>query len=444
VNAGKRKRVGDHPSTLELSTAPDLDRAAEPAPPARTEGEIPADVWSVSITSLFSDWSYEMVLGILPFFLSFTLGASPFLVGFVSGAADFFQSGAQNLAGGRWASGPQRKLRGTLGYLTTTVSNGLIALAAIWPEVLVLRVSAWIGRGSRQPIKKAIVANATSSQNQGLAFGLEQAMDSLGAVLGTASAIGIILYGGIKEFREDFAISIVPGLIAVACFYLLVKDRHASAASPNAPRHRSPWGALPARFRLFLLAEAVFGLGYFSILLALLRVGLDLLPSAGGSFSEVVITALLLYLLYNLIFAGLSYPAGRWADRIPGVGLIALSFLLFAVVDVLLLGYGGLVAGVLAFLVAGVQVALQGVSESAWIGRQMPPDSVASAFGWLGSVQGFAILAGTLMIGALWTYVSAPLAFGVSATLSVAGALLLLPLVASTHSPSQGVPAPTP
>ncbi len=414
---------------LKSPPPPGVDAAGDETAPAPAEGRIAPDVWGVSITSLFSDWSYEMVLGILPFFLSFTLGASPFFIGIVNGAADFAQSGIQNVAGGAWAAGANRRLHGALGYLTTTLADGLIAVAVVWPQVLVLRVAAWTGRGSRQPVKKAIVANASRRENQGIAFGLEQAMDSVGAVLGTATAVGLVLYGGIREFREDFAISVVPGFVAVACFLLLVKDRNVRKSAAGGGRRWTPWADLPSWFRLFLVSEAVFGLGYFSILLALLRVGLDLLPSAGGSLSEVVVTSLLLYLLYNLIFSGLSYPVGRWADRLPGLGLLALSFVLFAVVDVLLLGYGGLVAGVLAFVVAGVQVAIQGVTESAWIGRRMPAAEVGSAFGWLGTVQGFAVLGGTLLVGALWTYVSAPIAFGVSGILSVAGAALLLPLI---------------
>ncbi|MGI0155198.1 MAG: hypothetical protein ACREDE_03575, partial [Thermoplasmata archaeon] len=139
-------------------------------------------------------------------------------------------------------------------------------------------------------------------------------------------------------------------------------------------------------------------------------------------------------------FTALSYPVGRWADRAPGVGLIALSFGLFAIVDLLLLGYGGLLSGVLAFVAAGVQAAVQGVSKSAWVARRMPGDLAGPAFGWLGTVQGFAILAGTLLVGALWTYVSATLAFGFSAALSVSGALFLLPLLRRNDSPSTAIP----
>jgi MFS family permease len=403
---------------------------------------IPHDVWAVSVTSLFSDWSYEMILGVLPFFLSFVLGASPFVVGVISGSADFSQSGIQSVAGSRWANGPGRKARGAFGYLATTVSHGLLALAVVWPEVLVLRVSAWLGRGSRQPIKKAILSNATPAHQQGMAFGLEQAMDSVGAVLGTVSALALVLYGGLKEFREDFALSVVPGVVAVAVFYFVVRDRRANA-QPRHPTRPSPaWRSWPPWFRYFLIAEVVFGLGYFSILLALLRVGENLLPVFGGSLSEVVVAALLLYLLYNLIFTGISYPAGRWADRSTGVGLVALSFALFAVVDLLLLGGASLLIGVLAFVVAGVQVGIQGVTESAFVGRRMEPDLAGPAFGWLGMVQGIAVLGGSLLAGGLWTYVSAPLAFELSALLSVGGAVLLIPVFVAAP-PIPGSPAPT-
>ncbi len=417
--------------------------AGEGAPRADGPGRrIPADVWTISVTSLFSDWSYEMVLPIVPFFLAFTLAASPFLVGLVDGAAQFAQSAVQTVAGGRWASGPSRRLHGAYGYLATTIGHGLLAVAVVWPQVLLLRVSAWLGRGSRQPIKKAIVSNATSAEAQGVAFGLEQAMDSLGAVLGTATAVALLLYGGLGAFREIFAVSAIPGFVAVAVLLLFVRDRRsrAGAASPVA---RAGWSSFPVAFRRFLVAEAVFGLGYFSILLALLRVGEELLPSSGGSRAAAVVASLLLYLLYNLVFAGLSFPVGRWVDRLPSVGLVALSFAVFALVDLFLIGNLGLLGGILAFTVAGIQVALQGVAESAWVGRQVPAEVAGGAFGWLGLIQGMAVLGGSLLAGALWTYSTAALAFEVSAVLSLVGAALLLPAHrAALRTPARGAALP--
>ena len=171
-NAVKEKRHLGHPSTLPPANPTGLDAVPSAESGAGPPPRIAPDVWAVSTTSLFSDWSYEMVLGVIPFFLVFVLGATPFLVGVVNGLADFAQSGVQRFAGGAWAQGPGRRLRGAYGYAATTVGHGLIALAVVWPEVLVLRVAAWTGRGSRQPVKKAIIANATSSRTQGLAFGL--------------------------------------------------------------------------------------------------------------------------------------------------------------------------------------------------------------------------------------------------------------------------------
>ncbi|MGI0071502.1 MAG: MFS transporter [Thermoplasmata archaeon] len=254
----------------------------EPALAEEAARQIPRDVGSVSVTSLFSDWSYEMVLPVLPFFLAFVRGVTPFLVGVVSGASEFAQSAIQGVAGARWAHGPERKVRGAFGYRITTVSHGVLALAVVWPEVLVLRVGAWLGRGSRQPIQSAIVSNATTPENQGVAFGLEPTMDSLGAVLGTLCAVALVLYGGLRGFREDFALSVIPGFVAVAVLLVFVQDRAARAAAGSSPRRAAKWSSFPARFRWFLIAEVVFGLGYFGILLALLRVGEDLLPSAGG------------------------------------------------------------------------------------------------------------------------------------------------------------------
>jgi len=404
------------------------DTGPSPPRPEKGTARVPHDAWAISVTSLFSDWSYEMILPVLPFFLTLSLAATPFVVGLVDGAAQFAQSAVQPIAGERWARGPRRRVRGAYGYLTTTISHGLIAIAVSWPQVLVLRVGAWLGRGSRQPVKKAILAGATPSERQGASFGLEQAFDSAGAVLGTATAVTLLMLGGLGEFRTIFAVSVLPGFVAAAVLLIFVQDRAARSAAPGTPRRRTRWSELPRRFRVFLLAEVVFGFGYFSILLALLRVGENLMPSAGGSLVGAIVAALLLYLLYNLLFAGLSYPAGRWADRAPGVGLIALSFVLFAGVDALPIGGTGLLGGVLAFTVAGVQAGLQGVTESAWVAREVPGPLVGPAFGWLGIVQGISVLGGSLLAGGLWTYSSAPLAFAVSGVLAVAGAVTLVPL----------------
>ncbi|HTT73810.1 MAG TPA: MFS transporter [Thermoplasmata archaeon] len=392
-----------------------------------SDRRLPHDVWAVSITSLFSDWSYEMLLPILPFFLALDLGASPLVVGLVEGAAVFAQSVAQFLSGRRLAQRADRRTVGTAGYATTTLAHGLIAAVTAWPYAAVLRVVAWSARGERQPIKKAILADASRTVGAGRSFGLEQMFDSLGAVAGTVSAVVVVFTQGLPGFRTIFAVSVVPGVVAVLLFYRLVWDRAprpaSGAGAPGAAR-----APFPRRFRWFLVAASVFGLAFFNILLGLLRVGTGLLGAGSGSPVDTILVALVAYLAYNLVYTGLSYPAGLLADRFPRIGLVALSYLLFVPVDLLFVQSPTVLVGLLAFLVAGVQIALSDVTQSAWISRAVAPGEVGHAFGWFGAVQGVTSLISSVLIGALWTAYSAPLAFSVSAGLAVIGAGLLLPV----------------
>ncbi len=400
--------------------------------------QIPHDVWAISFTSLFSDWSYEMLLPILPFFLAIDLGASPLVVGLVEGLAVLAQSVSQFISGPRLAHRIDRRRVGTAGYATTTVSHALIAAATAWPYAAALRITAWTARGERQPIKKAILADASRRVGAGRSFDLEQMFDSLGAVAGTVSAVMVVLTEGLSGFRTIFAISFVPGVVAVLLFHRLVWDRNPSASSQpdTVPRATSP--AFPRRFNWFLASVAVFGLAFFNILLGLLRIGSGLIGSGGPSAVGGILVALVAYLLYSLVYTGMSYPAGVLADRFPRIGLVAVGYLLFVPVDLLFIQTPSDVIAFLAFLIAGVQIGLSDVAQSTWISRAVGPGEVGRAFGWFGAIQGVSSLGASVLIGALWTAYSAPLAFSVSAVLAMAGTALLIPVAFDSRSSPAG------
>jgi hypothetical protein len=394
---------------------------------------IPHNVWAISITSLFSDWSYEMLLPILPFFLSIDLGASPLVVGLVEGAAVFAQSMVQFVSGSRLAHRPDRQRVGAAGYATTTAAHGLIALATAWPYAAFLRVTAWGARGERQPIKKVILSDAAQTMGAGRAFGLEQTFDSLGAIGGTISAVYVVLTNGVGGFRSIFVLSVIPGIVAVLLFYRYVRDR---PREPNERESRlaSPTSAFPVRFRWYLLASGVFGLAFFNILLGLLRVGSALTGSGGSNVTGAIIVSLFAYLLYNLVYTGMAYPAGILADQFPKIGLVAASYLLFVPVDVLFIEAPGILGAFLAFLLAGIQISLLDVAESAWISRAVPPGTVGRAFGWFGGIRGTTSLVGSVAVGAIWTAYSAPPAFLFSAAIAALAALMLIPVALTSRS----------
>ncbi len=400
-------------------------------PCAEGPGRLPRTVWAVSVTSLFSDWSYEMLLPVLPFFLVYVLHASVVVVGLVEGLAVLSQALAQPISSHFVRNAAARRKGGIAGYSVTTAAHGALTVTTGWLGVLALRVTAWSGRGWRQPIKKTIVTNAVGGKRRGLALGLEQAFDSLGAVLGTAVAVLLILQEGLAgSARTIFAVSVVPGLIAVLVFAIYVREPRATPAPQEPSALRSDRPALPSRVRWFLVAATLFGLGFFNILLAVLNIGETVQTSRplGGDLGQAsaVVFALVVYLLYNLVYAAASLPVGRIADRAPGIGLVAASYLLFLPVDVLLILETGVAGAVALMLAAGLQIALLDVAESAWLSRSVPPEQVGTVFGWFGGLRGVGSLAGSVLIGALWESVSVPVAFSVSAIFVVAAAVVLL------------------
>jgi len=382
-----------------------------------------------------------MLLPVLPFFLIYVLNAPVVAVGLIEGVAVFAQAVIQPVSSHFIRTIRGRKRGGLAGYLSTTVMHGLLALASAWPAVFALRVSAWVGRGWRQPIKKTILSNATASGSKGSSFGLEQAFDSIGAVLGTAAAVALLLWKGLAgSSRDIFALSVIPGLIAVLVFAIRVREPATPAARVEPQVAGAPSEPLPPRFRWFLVAATLFGLGFYNILLAVLDIGegVQLSNPLGGGLNrlDAVVFAMVAYLVYNLVYAAASFPVGRLADRRPGVGLVAAGYLLFLPVDILLILETGAVGAVALMVGAGLQIALLDVVESTWISRAVPPRLTARAFGWFGALRGLGSLVGSVLVGAIWEYVSVSLAFTVSAGFVTAAAVILLLAVRQADSPS--------
>lgn len=238
--------------------------------------------------------------------------------------------------------------------------------------------------------------------------------------------------------RDIFALSVIPGLVAVLIIALRVKEKETIPPPENGDAPEETTEPLPVRFKWFLVAVTLFGVGFFNILLAVLDIGegVQLANPLGGGLSETraVVLALTVYLLYNLVYAGASYPIGHLADRRPGVRLVALSYLLFLPVDVLLVFETGILGAVALMLGAGLQIALLDVVESAWISRAVPEPSTARAFGWYGGLRGLASLGGSVVVGALWEFVSVSLAFTVSALFVVAATAVLLVAVKDSQN----------
>jgi sugar phosphate permease len=216
------------------------------------------------IASFLSDMGHEAATAALPALL-LTLGAPAAALGIIEGVADGLSSFAK-LGGGWLADRPRlRKLIAVGGYLVTGIASGVYALATAWPHVLAARSAGWLARGVRGPARDTMLADSVAEELRGRAFGFHRAMDTLGAVVGPALAALLISQ---LPTRDVFLWALVPGVLAAVAFAGLVRRDDRPTPSPQ-PFWRSI-ASLPPRFRRFLVAVFLFGLGDFARMLLIL------------------------------------------------------------------------------------------------------------------------------------------------------------------------------
>lgn len=385
------------------------------------------------MTSALGDFCYETTTVILPGFLA-VLGIPAAALGIIEGTADAVASFTKMIAGYIADKFGHRKTLVLIGYGLTPVGQALISLAAGWPLILLGRTVSWFGKGLRGPLRDAIIMQAITPDTRGRAFGFHRAMDSVGAVAGPL--LGVALLGWAQDlawedssgpFRMVFWLTLIPGLLGVLAFLLLVKDPE---RSPNpALKFFSTLRELPPRFKRYLAAVGIFGVGDFSNSLLILAATQLLTPSRGVLHAAQV--AGLLYVWRNVVQVVTSYPIGMMADRYGQRGVLIGGYALgvaTAIFTALAFATRTQNVGLLAviFLVAGLYVAVQEALEATVTAEMVSTDMLAISYGALGTVNGAAKFLSSAAVGVLWTAASPVLSFGVAAFLVTAGTVALV------------------
>lgn len=388
--------------------------APEQKPPSHrwlTQG-----VLSIGLASLFSDIGHETATAVLPLFLV-TIGGSPFALGIIEGLADFAASGAKlwgGYVGGRLG---RRKTVAASAYFVTAVSTSAFGLATTWLHVLFARAIGWFGRGFRGPLRDALLAEQTTNTAFGRAFGFERAMDTLGAILGSVLALGLLALA--TPLRTILFVTLFPGLLA-GLLFLRVYER---PGVRSVETFRQMAVALPPSFRRFLLAVGFFGAGDFSrTLLILWALGVSTQITRSGQMTLPV----LLYVAYNVVGAASAYISGAWSDRIGRRPLLILGYMLAAPVSLLMaLDHRPLSILLAVFLGSGVFIGIEEALEKATAADLLPEGNRAFGFGALATVNALGDLLSSALVGFLWQTNGAPVAFGTAAAFSLVGSLLL-------------------
>ena len=385
-------------------------------------------VLGVGLTSLFSDWSHETATAVLPAFLG-AIGAGPAWLGAIEGVADGVSSFAKLIAGHYTDRLKRRKPLAVLGYAFTALSTASFGLASSAYQVLLGRIAAWLGRGVRSPARKALLAADVPPNAYGRAFGLERLMDTLGAVVGPLSALWLLDVTD-HSYRKVFFWTLLPGFVAVACFWLLVRER--PLATPSKRSFLLGLKALPIPFRRLLVGVGIFGAGDFSHSLLILYASRMLAPAHGVKHAASL--AVGLYTLHNAFYAGSAYLSGWLSDHMPTRKIVlAAGYALAGVTAILLaMGIHSLPLLAVIFILAGLYIGTEEALEDSLAAELVPQEQHGMAFGTLAAVNAVGDFVSSLLVGSLWSFFNVQTAFAASTILFFAGAVLILRL--RTHS----------
>ncbi len=380
---------------------------------------ITKNVLVLGVVSFLTDVSSEMIFPVLPLFLSIVLGAGTEAIGLIEGVADSIAS-LLDIAFGYWSDRlGKRKEFAIAGYGFSSVLKAGLVLVNSWPQVLVIRGLERVGKSMRTSPRDAIIAASTDEKVRGKAFGFHRMMDTCGAIIGPIAAYFILSALGNTEpgFRAVFIAAIVPAFLAVMVLAVFVRAPKAKEAErKERPRFWSALSMLDRRYKVFLAVSCLFSLAYFSFALLIVRANDIGIPPE---------TILLVYALYNVVYALSSVPVGMLSDRIPRRYVIAGSFVLYGAICIGFIFAASLWQVAALFALYGLFVATDESVNKAYI-SDMTQDKVrGTALGAYNTAVGAVYLPANALFGFLWAVMGPTAAFGAAAAVAVAAGLLM-------------------
>jgi MFS family permease len=375
----------------------------------------------LGIVSLLNDISSEIIQPILPLFIA-SLGGGALAVGLIGGISDGIPSLLQVFAG-FWSDRNRRRKPLVMGgYALSALGKLLLSLSLSWQQVFVLRVLERSGKGIRSAPRDAMISESADTSNRGRGFGLHRAMDSSGAVIGSVAAY--LLWKGGLDFSHIFLIAGLLALVALIPF-IKVRETHPARqdANPAAARaDASPnlnLSSLTPELRRFMAIASLFALGNFSYMFLILR--------AQQLFTGTMAIAapLLLYVLFNFVYAALSIPMGIWSDRIGRKKILTIGYALFSVTAFGFSAISSLEGMIILFGLYGLVYAIVDASQSAFVSDLSHSSIRGTSLGLYYSVVGVAAIVSGLVAGELWSRLGSGPVFLFGSAASILAALAL-------------------
>ncbi|MCC8402879.1 MFS transporter [Paraburkholderia sp. MMS20-SJTN17] len=379
--------------------------------------QIPRSVWVLGWVSLFMDISSEIIHSLLPMFLLTTLGASAGAIGLIEGIAEATAPIVKVFSGTLSDYLGNRKWLAVAGYSLGALSKPLFAIAPTLGIVVMARIMDRIGKGIRGAPRDALVADITPQHLRGAAFGLRQALDTVGAFLGPLLAV-LIMQMGADNFRLAFWMAVVPGLLAVGLLTVGVKEpvheRHAERSNPVR------WASLrdlDLKYWWVVGIGAVFSLARFSEAFLVLR--------AMGSGVPIALVPLVMVVM-NVVYAVSAYPFGKLADTMSHSRLLVAGLVVLIAADVVLAHGTHWSIVMVGVALWGLHMGLTQGLLATMVAHTAPPHLRGTGFGFFNLLSGIVTLAASVIAGQLWERLGAATTFYAGAVFSVATVVLLL------------------
>ncbi len=381
--------------------------AEVPAPPRPTYRSLPWGIWVLGFASMFMDISSELVHSLLPIFMTTVLGASVLTVGVIEGIADAMASVSKVFSGVISDYFRKRKWLIVLGYGLSALTKAVFPLASSMGWVFSARFVDRIGKGVRDAPRDALIADIVPPSQRGTAYGLRQALDSVGAFIGPLLAV-IFMASLANNIKAVLWIAVAPAFIAVLLLVVAIREP-AHAPSPVDSRARlklTDIKRLSFDYWLVVALGAGFTLARFSEAFLVLRaqdVGLAV------GYIPLVMVAM------SVVYAAFAYPAGVAADRFSARALLILGLGVLILADGLLATSAKPIQVFVGAAFWGLHMAITQGLLSKLVADAAPAHLRGTAFGIFNLTAGVSLLLASTIAGALWRL------FGPSATF-IAGA----------------------
>jgi MFS family permease len=383
----------------------------------------------ISLVSLFNDASSELLYPVLPVYLG-TIGFGALWIGIIEGVAEA-AAGLSKGWFGKWSDMRGERLPFIrLGYLLSSLAKPLIVLFPHVAWAMFMRASDRLGKGVRTGARDALLAHDSDPKHRGKVFGFHRAFDTLGAFIGPMLALAWMFTHRGESVASLFYLALIPGAITMIVL-LFLKDKNVveqkSARLPSWKAMFSYWSESNRDYKRVVggfLLFALFNSSDLFLLMALHKVHSGMENCFFGMCFTADEITILYYILFNLVYALFSYPAGYFSDKYSPktifiIGLVCFVMTYAGFAFMLFTGNApGVVLPVTLMCVYGVYAALNDGVGKAWISVLIPKSEKASALGFFAGASSIALLGASTLAGVLWAFVHPSAVFAVTALLT--------------------------